>query len=314
MTDTAAAAISSSTQVRSVTDLRNVLATSNGEHLGDIVYWALADADVQRSVLEQRWVSAGLDPKMLPEAQTPDKALRLAVRAASTNLGANRQGTLVRPTVDSANALIYAVVEEGHDASGNYFSTQKALVMLDKADKANPVISTDNPVNETAGLIVREYQRYLTTHPSRDVMTTIVKCLKAANGVTLRETGGIYWVPRTNADKVRALQGAIAGIGSSEVFVLPVSRSEQAERALQVAAAGSIEAELTALRGEIAGFCEDPDGVRPSTLDRRLATFEDLRGRATLYRSILGCTVEDLDAQLNQMVQSVETLLAQKRA
>jgi len=301
----------------SFTALRNTV-QAGGEHLGDVVWWMLSGADVQRSVLETKWLAAGLDPKYMPQPQTPEKALRLAVRAASTNLGSQRQGTLVRPTVDSDNALIFAVVQEGHDASGNYFSTQKALVMLDLTKDSGGVpantVTTDNPSDDTASLILKEYHRYADTHTSRDIMGMIVKVLKDTNAVTLRETGGIYWVPRTKSDEVRKLQNAVEQLGNSLVFILPVHKTADSERSLGMAAAGSIEAELGTLRDEIAGFVSDPNGVRAGTLDRRLATFEDLRGRAELYRSILGVTVEDLEGQLHLMQMSVETLLAQKRA
>ena len=285
-------------------------ASANGEHLGDVIWWTLSSADVKRSVLETKWLAAGLDKEFLPEPQTPDKAMRLAVKAAGVGAGSQKQGMLIRPTVDNKTSLIYAIVREGHDEAGNYFSSQQALVMLDKSNPTNITISTDNPGNDVAGTIIKEYYRYVDTHTSRDVMTMLTKVLKAWKAVPLRETGGIYWAPRTMSPKLRALQGAVESIGDSMVFLLPVHKTDEATRSLGTAAAGSIEAELGELRDEIAGWLNDTDHVYAATLDRRLVAFDELRAKANLYKGILGVTVEDLDAQLHAMTQSIETMLA----
>ncbi len=50
---------------------------ANGEqHLGDIVYWTLAEARIDRSTLENIWASAQLSPAFLPDPPTAEKALR----------------------------------------------------------------------------------------------------------------------------------------------------------------------------------------------------------------------------------------------
>lgn len=280
-----------------------------GEHLGDVVWWMLSGADVPRSVLESNWLAHGLDKEFLPEEQTPEKALRLAVKEAGNGL----DRTLIRKTLDGASALIYAVVSEKTDAKGNAEYTQDALIMLDKKSTP-PVLSTDTPSNDVAAKVMKEYARYVNTHTSRDVMTMITKALKAWSSVTLRETGGIYFVPRTQSDNLRKLQGAIERMGSSLVFILPVHATEDSKRSLGIAAQGSIESELAELRTEIDSFLADPDGVRPSTLTRRLEAFNELRSRAGLYQSILSVTVEDLAGQLKSMEDSVQTMLAQKNA
>ena len=49
--------------------LRTVLGKGN-QHLGDIVFWQLADARVDRATLESLWRDAGLDAALLPEEPT----------------------------------------------------------------------------------------------------------------------------------------------------------------------------------------------------------------------------------------------------
>ena len=70
---------------------------------------------------------------------------------------------------------------------------------------------------------------------------------------------------------------------------------------------------LAALKAEVEGFTASPPD-RPSTLVRRLDAFEELRGRAELYKSVLSVTVADLDSTLASLTAAVETLLNQKAA
>lgn len=284
---------------------------AGGEHLGDVVWWMLSGADVPRSVLETKWLAHGLDPAFLPEEQTPEKAMRQAVREALT--GEDKKKVGIQPTVDSKSSLIYAVGSWMTDNVGNAEFRQDALIMLDKS-VTPAAASSDNVSNDLVTKVLREYNRYLGTHTSRDVMTSITKALKAWSAVTLRETGGIYFVPRTQSDNLRKLQGAVEQLGNSLVFLLPVHSTTDAVRSLGTAASGSIEDELSSLRTEIDGFLADPNGVRPSTLKRRLEAFTDLRSRANLYHTILNVTVGDLGAQLKAMEDQVTTMLAMKDA
>jgi hypothetical protein len=131
--------------------------------------------------------------------------------------------------------------------------------------------------------------------------------------VTLRDHGGVYWIPAQYEKQLRQLQGAIEKIGSSKVYLLPVHDSADASRTLGDAALGSIQQELEQLKVEVQGFVAEPPD-RPSTLARRLDAYEGLRARAQLYRDVLNVQVIDLDKQLDEMTTSVEQLLMQKQA
>ena len=140
-----------------------------------------------------------------------------------------------------------------------------------------------------------------------------MKALDGCAAVTLRDHGGVYWVPSLYAETVRRLQGAIEKIGSSRVHLLPVHESADATRTLGAAAKAALEDELAQLRSEVQSFLAQPP-ERVSTLVRRLDLFETLKGRANLYRDILQVHVDDLEKTLAELADSVETLLNEKAA
>ena len=282
--------------------LKSVL-SSGPEHLGDMVFWSLADARIDRLTLQSIWP---LDPALLPDAPTAERALKLAVRDAQVG----QRGRLIRLGKESEDEVIFAIVHEERHPDGSLTYTQEARVHL---DRQREVVTSDAPSHDIVATITAGFSTFKNTHPADDVRRAIVKALHSFAAVTLREGGGVYWVPAPFAAKLRQLQAAIEKIGSSRVYILPVHKSAEAEKTLGEIAKGSIEEELAGLQAEIASFVSAPPD-RASTLVRRFDAFSALRSRAQLYRSVLSVEVEDLDRQLDQLADAVEQMLDQKSA
>ena len=286
--------------------IKNALAGKGGEHLGDLIFWSLSDARVERVALEPLWASAGLDAALLPDAPTAEKALKLAVREAAVGQG----DRLIRLAKEDASEIVFAVVREQRPGDGSLDYHQEARIQL---DRQREVFSSDRPGHDLVAAVRSRFEMYRTTHHPDDVRRAICKTLDAMAAVALRPSGGIYWVAAPFADKVRRLQQAIEKIGASRVYLLPVNRSAEAESTLREIATGSIEAELASLQAEIESFLSVPPD-RASTLMRRFDAFAALRSRAKLYREVLAVEVQGLDQQLTQMSSAVESMLNAKAA
>ncbi len=289
----------------SINLLKTTLARG-GEHLGDLIWWALADARIDRAQLEQLWSTAGLPKELLVEQPSAEKAFKCAAREAATG-AADR---LVRLGKHGEDEIVFAVVREHRAPDGSLTYSQETRVVLDRATER---VSLDDPTHELGQKIAAGFTELRHTHTADDVRRSMLRVLEQSAAVTLRDHGGVYWVPSPGAKVVRQLQTAIEQIGQSTVQLLPVHRSADAERTLGAAAKGAIEQELTALRTEMTAFLASPP-ERASTLARRFEVYESLRARAALYRQVLQVEVEDLEAGLTQLTQSLEGLLAQKAA
>jgi hypothetical protein len=160
---------------------------------------------------------------------------------------------------------------------------------------------------------VESYRSLVNVHTTADLARTIVKALHRFSAVSLRESGGVYWVPRTSADVLRRLQDCVEGIGGSKFHVLPVHESREGARVLGEVAKASLEQELTDLQVEIAAFKAEPP-KRTSTISHRLEAFEALRARAELYRTILAVNLDGLDTGIAHLVIEVEQMLQQSEA
>ncbi len=279
---------------------------NGGQHLGDIVYWTLAEARIDRSTLENIWSSAQLAPELLPDPPTAEKAFKTAAREAA--LG--QPDRLVRATKEDESDIVFAVVRETKHEDGSVTYQQETRVILDRQAES---VSSDIAGHDLGGVISTRFGELRSTHTPDDIRRAMMKALDSCAAVTLRDHGGVYWVPAPHAETVRRLQGAIEQIGSSRVYLLPVHASDDANRTLGDAAKLAIEEELQALKAEVEGFMASPPD-RPSTLVRRLDAFEGLQARANLYRDVLQVHVADLENTLAGLTTSVENLLNQKAA
>lgn len=277
-----------------------------GAHLGDLIWWALADARIGRTELEQVWASAQLDPALLPEPPTVEKALKTAVRETH----AGHTDRLLRLGLENESHIIYAVVREHRGDDGSVSFTQETRIVLDRTSEK---LTSDDPHHDLAQLVAAKFAELRTTHTPDDLRRAMLRVLDACAAVTLRDHGGVYWVPAPHAETARRLQACVEKIGSSKVYLLPVHASPDANRTLGDSAKLAIEDELAALKAEVEGFLQQPP-ERVSTLVRRLDAFEALKVRAELYRSVLQVQVLDLEKTLGELTLSVETLLNRKDA
>jgi hypothetical protein len=288
----------------SLSVIRTHLQTA-GEHVGDLLWWALEDARISRARLESVWADAGLSPNFLPEPPTPEKALKTAVREAAVG----QHDHLIRLGKDDEHELVFAVLQERRDGLGNVALQQEARITLERL--APSQLRSDAPTHDLVRTVSDAYDRLLTTHTPDDIRRALVRTLSSCAAVTLRDHGGVYWVPTPYAETLRRLQRAVAGIGRSRLDLVPIHATPEAAQALGDAARSTILDDLSALRAEVDGFLQEPP-ERPSTLVRRLQTFEELRSKARLYHSILQVQVSDLETTLNELTLNVEGLLATK--
>jgi hypothetical protein len=275
--------------------------TTAGEHVGDLLWWTLEDARVNRRRLEAVWADAGLSPNHLPEPPTAEKALKTAVRECQVG----QADYLIRLGKEDTQEVVFAVVQERRDGAGNLTHQQEARIALYRSSPA--ALSTDAPEHELVKAVGSAYDKLLNTHTPDDVRRALLKTLSSCAAVTLREHGGVYWVPAPYTETLRRLQQAVSNIGRSRIDIIPIHATPEGQQALANAAGSAIRDDLQALTEEIEGFVKEPP--RPSTLTRRLQAFDDLRQRAQLYHSILQVQVTDLDAKLTELTSHVQGLL-----
>ena len=249
------------------------------EAIGVVSWWRLS-GDTKLDALNEALTSAGVADKDLPHAPSPVLALSRAVAEQGGD------STIVRALEGRGN---WAVL----DAQINHVSmtAQQGLrvyvegdtLKFQPAEFAHPL---EAPIREA-------YQEHLSKLDTRDVSAWaadyVYYNLRAMN---LRDTGGIYFVPREAVPAWQRITSAVEAVTQHKWFEIPVAPAKRAiegvlaavERSTELAAISmeeELDAQLLGKRGlsgrrercaEILSKVEEYEGLLGSSLDK-------LRGR-----------------------------------
>ena len=178
-----------------------------GQPLGDLLWWELAAASVSRPDLTKLWVQGGLPTELLPEPPTPEKAFKTAAKEAQVG----HPDRLLRLAVENELEVVFGIVSEKRDGIGGLEYQQEARVTLSRQSDS---VRSDQPGDTMVQKLVVRFDELKTLHTTDDIRRTITKTLDSFAAVTLRQTGGVYWVPAPYAAPLRRLQGVIEQLGT----------------------------------------------------------------------------------------------------
>lgn len=255
-----------------------IIATDNLPTAGAIVYWRLEGAlDVER--LRAAWEAAGLPAELLPDTPPTTTALARAVR--------ERQGgrVLVRPLEGKGG---YAVVHER--ARGDDLSHSVQLsVKLDPTGRllfqqpGGGWVRAAALPNTGAAEIAGAYERHLMECAAEDVGTWLVRLVtKFVDGVGLRDTGGIYYVPPAHVAVWDLIAGCVREVSAHRTFRIPAVRSSEAVQAV-------LDAVEQEARREFDGMMEEAKGaLGERAINARYDRVEDVERKVARYEEMLG--------------------------
>jgi hypothetical protein len=259
----------------------NVVAVTEAvTEAGAIVLWRKEGA-VNLAALTSRWLDQGLDPKLLPELPTPVQALRLAVQEQ----GSKRR--LVRPIKGG-----FAIVNE-QEVGGQLDYQVECSV---KITNGRPDFST---LGQTSQEVTGAFDRVL-TEVSIDSMSAWLVDLATSklHAVSLREGGGVYFVPFAQVATWRKMVAAIEGASAYKLYEIPALSSDSAVEAILDAVINEAKAEADAMAAELA----DPE----STLGKRAMNTRITRCNAALaklaaYDTLLGGKLDAIKDQVGDL-------------
>lgn len=236
---------------------------------GGIVFWRLSGA-VDYDDLEAAWHGAGLDAGLLPAPVARSVALKRTMKTFAD------RSILVRPLKGDVEGFI--LVHESYvDGKPQY---QNGLTVTLDAHGA-PVLDPFDP--DTARQVEATFAHHLTALTQQDISGWLVDLIRGVQAVRLRDTGGLYFVPRTHLDLWRGYVGAIRAASHCKLFEIPALHSDEAVAAVLDAvtreaeeAAGELEEELA--DKELSRRALGSRGRKIEALEHKLATYEELLG------------------------------------
>ena len=291
-----------------MTLLEQVLTMKQGKHLGDLCGWSLHGKH-DRLTIEVIAAQHGIDNDLtLPRISPPNAYRRAIVEACRDAAREDDRGWIATVVESSQGYIVHEITRREIQSGANSTMTDNRAVFststrtrfhraaYSPTAPALGLMEVEDPTHPIAQRAVAIYEEYLSFIRADDIRQGFQRAFTAWAGVRVLDHGGLWLVPATFADKVRAWQTFIAEIGCSSI-VIPVVDTDQAVASIKQVAEDSFEQQLAGLVEDLAAFAAK-DNTRLSTLEARLETFDSLRSRVELYERLLGSTMGDLGARL----------------
>lgn len=264
-----------------VTNMSKLIAVDAGIQSGAIVYWRLS-GEMPHADFVARLDAAGLG-QLHPRKVTEEQALR---RALDTIKGPR---LLIRPLGQRGH---WAVVEER--VVGQALEHIEIIRAWIGVAGELEIARTDADIR-TAALQDRirdAYYHAMVTLAQGDLSSWLVnQAMRALDAVSLRDTGGVYFVPR---DRVALLE-VIAGIlPDQEIFRIPAMHSAVAADAVLAA----IETECAAAIADVERWLGETTEPGERARKARSADMATVRAKLTRYEDLFGRRLGSIGARL----------------
>lgn len=268
-----------------------IVAVEGMETAGAITYWRLS-GELSAFILAEAWEDAGLDGKMLPAPVGPEKILR------RTMMQLTSQHRLCRPLPSGG----YAIVDEASTDSGDlaYAVGLKARI-LESGDVA--VEPSNHP---DAPNVAEQYEQNKRMMTTGDVSGWLTHLIKKTNAVSLRESGGVYFVPRPQLDTWRTISKVLRAVSDHLIYEIPALKTDEAVEAILAAVQAEAEREAASLEEELA------KGVLTArALKGRTSKTEQILAKIQSYEQLLGRSMTEMRTRVEDLKASITVAIFQ---
>ena len=264
------------------------IAQAGGKQLGSLLWWSLNGNRIGHERLLDLADQHGLNTKYLPKEIRPVQAFRRAWRHAAAKLP---KGMLLRSISETNYLVVIGLVRERVDERNHDLD----YTVLSKIGfhKGTHALSADKENGVT--MQVKELYRHHLAHTTEDIRAMMTSFLGEA-GVSLRDSGGVYFIPASHQQTLDALCAVVEEVGHNKTYQLPIVDTPEGKATLREVARRTLDSEIQQLQEQLAKF--DLDKVRESTLERKLEGFDELRARANLFARVLSFKADTLNKKI----------------
>ena len=250
------------------------------------------------------------------------RVLRRTGRAAST------AGKLIRAHEGSARDAyaVYSLIHEESDVAElclSYgtevrFFLEKTTGTLTCTTSERGMIAAETEAAQIARELWPFWNRHTKLYLAGDLGRIVTAIISGMRAISIRDGGGVYFVPRTESDALERAATFVAALPTSTGKVptlmrFPILDVESVRAQIRVAAEQEFAAELDRVEADLVRFEEQAQaqraGARPATVQGRIDAYLALREKAAWYASTVGMRQERVVADLDVAAMRAAALL-----
>lgn len=260
-----------------------VIVNENIGATGAVVWWTFS-GDVAHQQLCDSLAQRGFTEDFFPNPTTHERALGRAAKAQE------EKRFLARPLGRAAG---WAMVREVVQDDGNLKHEQVCKLTLRK-----DVLDIE-PAGNPDGLRVKaDYEAYLPLISANDVGIWLVLLSEAKlMAVSLRQRGGLYFIPANVVPLWRSLTAAIQQVNPNfKLYEVPAMKSDEAVRAVLDAVVREAEEESAQMQQQL-----DDGALGKRALSSRVTRCDDIKAKLAHYEELLGVSLDKLRGNIDSL-------------
>mgnify|MGYP001578123592 CR=1 FL=1 len=270
-------------------------ARQNYPIIGFVVWWSISEMELTQAALEKA-VKASIGEAFMRDVPGKKRALRTALNAVE-------ESGLIRRIRDDKEVIAYTLHEEIINKKDIDLDLKKEQVIVyDKAtDKLDIRLAFKR--DEIRSL----FEKYQTVFTESDVRAITLQYVKANGGVTMRESGGIYFIPQTaTRDQLKAFINAVNG----SFYSLGVPDEDTDKAVMHELVKDELDRDLQLAAEDLKQLLsKDGDRSKADSFETRLERFKTLRAKTELYKDLLKNDVEGLTKTISDLNDEVTKAL-----
>lgn len=265
--------------------------------IGWTCWWTIFKTERPADEL-QSIVDATIGRNFMPDAPRMPKVVRNTLESIE------KQGIITRIPNGDNNKVAYTLHKKEVDRVNVDLDLQKEQTIVYYKAEDRLEVKDEFHRQEIMDLIAK----YANTFTEDDVRAVVLSYLKAVNAVTMRDSGGIYFV--SDVDVRNRLRDFIVGNGGA-FYAIGIPDTDTDKSVMHEIVKTELENDLQLASEELKKFLADSgDKKRIDALESRVERFKEIKAKAELYKDLLSNDIEDLQAQIAVVTDEVKAALS----
>jgi len=278
------------------------LKASNAPLVGYLVWYNLSGR-VLHTAFQKAFAASGLPSGYEIKPVQPWQAFRRATRQFERATAGEGFADLFEDDADTAKVALVARDDSEKDNDKiNY--AHETTILLDKQTGSLDIRGVF--LTDVFKKLYKENREY---HNHTDIRRIVIDYLnEKCQAHSVRDHGGIYFVPNTFIGEIARLKVFLDRLGNnSHFYTLPVADTKQARVEVKKSFAEQMEAEIVRFHEELAKVAENR--YHTSAMQKKLDEFNKLRTKVSAYQDLLKYKAKDSIKAITMLEKKVKKLI-----
>ncbi len=249
--------------------------------IGYTVWWSMQKFRIDHAKFIEMMARSNFDQKYVKEAS--DKSVLTQVMRERTKGSRNQY---YRKAVDDSTRTGFTITDTQVDQQTldtQYQTITRAVILKEsKALKVEGIGKQE--IEETFS----SFKGTVTTDQFRNSLIRFLE--KTCNSVSIRDRGGVYFVPVAHKNEIESIRKLFAEIGGCELEALPVPDLDEAKKSMWKALVLDTHKEIADLQEELSNMSAPSQRV----LQNRILRIQEINTKVSLYSDLMQGTAVEL--------------------